>query len=228
VTAATETNTTATASVQPGPRGTAVLADTGMPIPTPLLADLLARGAAVTALVTPCDAAPEPRYRPSATLQAFVRSRDLTCRFPGCRVPAQRCDIDHVVPYPIGPTHPSDLMCLCRKHHLLKTFWTGDWSVVLATDGSATWTSPTGTTYLTHPGSRALFPDWNTTTAPLPPSAAPSTLTTTSRGLMIPSRARSRAAERAARIEAERARNIKADNDSDPPPFPADLAQVLP
>ena len=114
-----------------------------------------------------------------------------------------------------------------RCHHLLKTFWTGDWSVILAADGSATWTSPTGATYLTHPGSRALFPDRNTTTAPLPefPTPAPST---PMRGLMMPSRARIRAAERAARIEAERARNIKPDNDSDPPPFSTDPTHVLP
>ncbi|RDH79032.1 HNH endonuclease [Mycolicibacterium moriokaense] len=160
-----------TAETASSGRGTAVIADNGQPIPTPLLADLLANGATLKRLVTPCDAVPEPHYRPSAKLAAFVRARDLTCRFPGCRVPAHRCDIDHVVPYPIGPTHPSNLICLCRKHHLLKTFWIGDWSVLVAADGSATWTSPTGKTYVTQPGSRALFPEWDTTTAPPPPPA---------------------------------------------------------
>jgi len=51
--------------------------------------------------------------------------RDLTCRFPGCDCPAEFADIDHTVPYPVGPTHPSNLKMLCRKHHLLKTFYTG-------------------------------------------------------------------------------------------------------
>ncbi len=37
----------------------------------------------------------ESRYRPSATLTAFVQWRDLTCRFPGCDAPAEVCDIDH-------------------------------------------------------------------------------------------------------------------------------------
>jgi len=193
------------ARATPSGRGTAVLADKGQPIPTPLLADLLAQGAAVKPLVTPCDAAPEPRYRPSRRLAAFVRARDLTCRFPGCRVPAARCDIDHVLPYPIGPTHPSNLVCLCRKHHLLKTFWIGDWSVTLAADGVATWTSPTGKTYATHPGSRALFPDWDITTAPLQPK--PSAESETSCAQMMPTRKQTRADQRNARIEAERRRN---------------------
>ena len=46
-------------------------------------------------------------------------------RFPGCDEPAQHCDIDHTIAYPTGPTQASNLKCLCRKHHLLKTF--GGW-----------------------------------------------------------------------------------------------------
>ena len=42
----------------------------------------------------PAEAA-EPGYRPSAALSEFIRWRDLTCRFPGCDAPAERCDIDH-------------------------------------------------------------------------------------------------------------------------------------
>ncbi|OBI23828.1 hypothetical protein A5711_10020 [Mycobacterium sp. E2238] len=66
----------------------------------------------------------EPRYIPSARLADFVRCRDLTCRAPGCDRPAVDCDIDHTIPYADGgPTHSSNLKCLCRQHHLLKTFW---------------------------------------------------------------------------------------------------------
>ncbi|MFB8000596.1 DUF222 domain-containing protein, partial [Streptomyces sp. NPDC056002] len=36
----------------------------------------------------------EPGYRPSMALSEFIRWRDLTCRFPGCDAPAERCDID--------------------------------------------------------------------------------------------------------------------------------------
>ena len=39
--------------------------------------------------------------------------------------PVEFCDVDHTIPYPIGPTHPSNLKCLCREHHRLKTF--GGW-----------------------------------------------------------------------------------------------------
>lgn len=46
---------------------------------------------------------------PSAKLADYIRARDLTCRFPGCDVPAWNTDIDHTVPYPAGPTHPSNL-----------------------------------------------------------------------------------------------------------------------
>lgn len=46
----------------------------------------------------------ESRCTPSRALAAFVRCRDLTCRFPHCDKPATEADIDHTVPYPIGPT----------------------------------------------------------------------------------------------------------------------------
>jgi len=72
-------------------------------------------------LVHPGMAAPEPRYVPSRQLADFVRCRDLTCRFPGCDEPAYRCDLDHTIPYPVG-RRALDMACLCRKHHLLKTF----------------------------------------------------------------------------------------------------------
>ncbi|EJZ05141.1 hypothetical protein MFORT_30154, partial [Mycolicibacterium fortuitum subsp. fortuitum DSM 46621 = ATCC 6841 = JCM 6387] len=65
----------------------------------------------------PAEAA-ESGYRPSAALSEFIRWRDLTCRFPGCDAPAERCDIDHTAPWPLGPTHPSNTKLYCRAHHL--------------------------------------------------------------------------------------------------------------
>jgi hypothetical protein len=81
------------------------------------------RELATTATLTPLTiptGAPDPRYRPTAKTAEFVRWRDLTCRWPGCDAPVERCDIDHTVPYPAGATHPSDLKHYCRTHHLLK------------------------------------------------------------------------------------------------------------
>jgi hypothetical protein len=41
-----------------------------------------------------------------------VRCRDLTCRWPGCDVPAMRCDLDHTIPHAKGgPTHAGNLKC---------------------------------------------------------------------------------------------------------------------
>jgi hypothetical protein len=87
----------------------------GGSVPAPLLVELIRRGATVASVRHPGDAAAEPGYRPSAALQRFIRCRDLTCRFPGCDRPAQDCDIDHAIAYEAGgPTHPSNLRCLCR------------------------------------------------------------------------------------------------------------------
>ena len=71
-------------------------------------------GAAITPIIHPGQAPPEPRYRPSKKLADFVRCRDMTCRFPGCKVPATHCDVDHSIPWPYGPTAASNLKCLCE------------------------------------------------------------------------------------------------------------------
>jgi Domain of unknown function (DUF222) len=84
------------------------------PVPSTLLRDL-AGVAKIKPLVTP-QAGPESGYRPSAALAEFIRFRDLTCRFPECDQPAEVCDIDHTMPFPLGPTHPSNLKLLCRHH----------------------------------------------------------------------------------------------------------------
>ena len=99
----------------PATAGTAIVPGHGV-LPTPMLAELLRRGAKVAPLRPPCEK-PESTYRPTPRTAEFVRTRDLTCRFPGCHAPAEFCDIDHVIPWPVGPTHPSNLICLCRKHH---------------------------------------------------------------------------------------------------------------
>jgi hypothetical protein len=172
-------------------------------VPTPLLAQLIRNGAKVRPITMPSDE-PEPHYRPSAELAEFVRMRDLYCRAPGCDVPADRCDLDHTIPYPTGPTHASNIKCLCRTNHLMKTF--GGWHDVQLPDGTVIWISPSGRKYITKPGSRLFFDTWDTTTADLPPPSivAPKT---GDRGLMMPRRRRTRAAEYAAWIKAERSRN---------------------
>jgi hypothetical protein len=90
------------------------------------------------------DGADPGPYRPSDRLAASVRMRERTCRFPGCTVPAGRCDLDHTLPWPHGPTCSCNLSCLCRHHHRLKTH--GRWRVVNHGDGRLTWTTPSGRT----------------------------------------------------------------------------------
>ena len=98
--------------------------------------------AAGDAPVARTDVVGTDRYRPSRRLVTLVRARDRRCRFPGCTVAAVFCDLDHVRPWPQGPTSADNLLCLCRRHHRIKQ--RPGWAVVLTHDAVATWTDPTG------------------------------------------------------------------------------------
>ncbi|MGA5464555.1 DUF222 domain-containing protein [Mycobacterium sp. NPDC050041] len=165
----------------------------------------LAEHATIRPLIHPGDAAPEPRYTPSRNLAEFVRCRDMGCRFPGCDVAAFSTDIDHTIPYSQGgPTQASNLKCLCRLHHLIKTFW--GWHDQQHRDGTVIWTSPAGQTYTTTPGAALLFPHLCTPTAAAiitPRTGDPCG----DRTAMMPTRQRTRAQNKAARIAAERQAN---------------------
>jgi hypothetical protein len=193
-----------TSSLDSATNAPAALILGGGVLPNPLLREVIRGGATVKPIRMPSEE-PESGYRLSKELAEFVRMRDLFCRFPGCDVPADRCDIDHTIPYPDGPTHASNLKCLCRTNHLMKTF--GGWDDLQLPDGTVVWTSPSGRKYTTKPGSRLFFPMWDTTTADLPP---PSLIVPSAgdRGLMMPRRRRTRAAQDAAYIKAERAKNL--------------------
>ena len=162
----------------------------------------------------------EPGYRPSTALAEFIRARDLCCRFPGCEVAAEFCDLDHSIPWASGGlTHPSNLHLKCRPHHLLKTFWCGEngWAEQQFPDGTIVFTSPSGRRYTTTPGGALLFPQLATPTETLT-IAVPQQDSPPGRTLMMPTRKRTRAAERAARIDWERGLN-EARWAADPPPF---------
>ncbi|MBO1902737.1 DUF222 domain-containing protein [Leucobacter weissii] len=90
------------------------------------------------------------RYRPSEQIRRRLGIRDRRCRFPGCRVPVQRCDLDHTVDAAHGgPTSTFNLAHLCRGHHTLKHH--SDWAVTQETGGVLRWRSPTGREYLDRP-----------------------------------------------------------------------------
>lgn len=86
------------------------------------------------------------RRRPTAAQKRRVESRYPTCAFPGCRMPAGECDIDHrLARVDGGPTEDSNLAPLCRRDHRLKH---NGWSVEMLIAGVFLWTSPLGLTYL--------------------------------------------------------------------------------
>jgi hypothetical protein len=89
-------------------------------------------------------------YRPPPRLWEFVTARDLTCRFPTCRQPAWRCDLDHTTPYDQGGrTCPCNLGGLCRFHHQLKQHRL--WRLTQPVPGAFTWITPAGRAYAIEP-----------------------------------------------------------------------------
>jgi hypothetical protein len=94
---------------------------------------------------------PVDRYRPSVGQYRFVRTRDRTCRWPGCANSAGWADLDHVIPHCCGgATACENLCCLCRRHHRLKTHARG-WVFVMTDDGVFSVTSPAGVTRTSRP-----------------------------------------------------------------------------
>jgi hypothetical protein len=105
-----------------------------------------------------------------------------------------------------------------RYHHLFKTFCAGPagWTEQQLPDGTIVWTSPRGRTYPTPPLGALFFPQLAVATEklilPKGPPPGPN------RELAMPVRRRTRAEDRARRVQWERALN-RARYDADPPPF---------
>lgn len=188
---------------EPGP---ASIVGTDWLIPAEVVTQL-AESSRLRPLTHPGDAPPERGYVPSQALADFVRCRDLTCRFPGCDRPATEADLDHTIPYSHGgATHASNLKCLCRQHHLIKTFW--GWQDQQLPDGTVIWHSPSGHTYVTTPGSALLFPSLCAPTGEIPaPEADLPPDYCAERTAMMPERRRTRAENRAKYIADERRHN---------------------
>ncbi len=131
------------------------------------LATAIAAGAASlslavidTATGTPLFAGARRKYRPGQQDRDVISVLAGTCRFPSCRQPAWRCDLDHRQPFDHrspdagGATDVANLDPYCRRHHLTKHHT--DWTPRRHPDGTMTWTSPTGHRYTDHPREMAL------------------------------------------------------------------------
>lgn len=95
---------------------------------------------------------PVPGRTPSAALRRYVEARDTRCVFPGCRRRARGCDLDHTIRWERGgATAASNLRPLCRRHHRWKDNDHVRWRLRNTEDGTCTWISPTGRTYIRHP-----------------------------------------------------------------------------
>ena len=100
-------------------------------------------------------------YVPTAGMKRYLRARDQHCRFPGCRAPAHRCQIDHNHDHAKGgPTAVCNLCLFCPSHHVLKHPEVDDrdrWTAEQLDDGVILWTSPLGRAYTDEPPLRVMF-----------------------------------------------------------------------
>ncbi len=86
------------------------------------------------------------RRRPTVGERRLVESRNPTCVFPGCRMPAAKCDLDHRDPWSQGgPTTPANLAPLCRHDHRIRH--EAGWSYRSLPNGHYEWTTRLGHTY---------------------------------------------------------------------------------
>ncbi|MBO0832399.1 MAG: HNH endonuclease, partial [Actinobacteria bacterium] len=86
-------------------------------------------------------------YVPGRLLGHLIKVRNPTCTAPGCRRPAQQCDVDHIVPYQQGGrTCECNLHPACRRHHRCKG--SAGWRVEMPEPGVLVWRLPHGRSYL--------------------------------------------------------------------------------
>lgn len=100
-------------------------------------------------------------YSPTAAMRRHLRARDPHCRFPGCRMPVHRCQIDHNHDHALGGgTSLGNLSAFCVGHHMLKhpdVDARHRWTARQLPAGEVQWTSPLGRTYDDPPPRRVMF-----------------------------------------------------------------------
>ncbi|MRK02040.1 DUF222 domain-containing protein [Aeromicrobium sp. S22] len=114
--------------------GFAESTDGAWAVPAPWLAEVIASGSTfwhriVVDPITDDVLAHEyvGRFAPD-TLALALQFLHGVCQAPGCMVPSERCDLDHRIPHPAGPTNGDNMGPLCRRHHNLKGHGLLHWS----------------------------------------------------------------------------------------------------
>lgn len=88
------------------------------------------------------------RRRPLASQRRQVENRNPRCIFPGCRMPARQCDLDHRQRWvEVKETKTDNLVPLCRHDHWVRHG--AGWQHKPLPDGDHLWTSPLGLQYTT-------------------------------------------------------------------------------
>ena len=90
------------------------------------------------------------KRRPTVAQRRAVETRNPTCVFPGCRMPAAECDLNHEIPW--AQTHQTTarkLGPLCRHDHI--NHHDHGWKLKQIRPGVYQWTSPLGHTYIVGP-----------------------------------------------------------------------------
>jgi hypothetical protein len=96
------------------------------------------------------------RRRPTAAQRRRIQARSPICAFPGCRMPADECDIDHNEAWADGGrTVDGNLAPLCRHDHVIRHL---GWSVIQTRPGAYRLTSPLGHNYETGPDPPVPWP----------------------------------------------------------------------
>ncbi|TFC59818.1 HNH endonuclease, partial [Cryobacterium sp. TMT2-15-1] len=107
------------------------------------------------------------RYKVPKELRRYLRVRDETCRWPGCRRAATQCDIDHTLDWQYdGLTEHDNLAHLCPADHALKS--ETRWTYTHLPDGTLKWTSPTGRTFISEPATIIRPPERRPKPGPQP------------------------------------------------------------
>lgn len=88
--------------------------------------------------------------RPTPAQRRRIETSHRTCVFPGCRMPAMVCDLDHITAvHDGGPTCDCNLAPLCRFDHRIKH--EKGWRYEQQPNGQYQWTTPLGHTYTNTP-----------------------------------------------------------------------------